>query len=329
VRAVRVDRLGGPEVLELRDGIDEPEPGENQVSIDVSYAAVGFIDVLVRRGEMGAQVPFVPGFEVSGRIRAVGGGVEGLEIGQPVVTLTMMNQGGYADVALVSAPMVVPLDGLGLDLGVAAAASGNVTTAYVALTEVARMRKGESVLVHGATGGLGSAMGLMAKALGAGRVFAVVGSQEKVESARSLGYDVALLRDGFVEAVAEETQGSRVDIVVDPVGGEARAWSMEALAPMGRLLVVGNASGSGDLRLSTNELWISNKAVLGFNVGGFNVADPARARKAARQALGLVAEGKVPVEFEALPLGEAREAHRRLEAREVTGKLILRVADGS
>jgi len=326
MRAVVIPRFGGPEVLEVRD-LPEPEPGPGEATVDVAYAGVNHAEVLYRRGDIDVPLPFTPGIEVAGHIRALGSGVTGLRAGQPVAALTTVDSGGYAEVVRVAAPLVFPLDTLAPDLDLAAAAAfpSNTTTALLVLSTVARLQKGERVLIHGATGGAGSVLGQMARALGAGQVIGTVGSPDKVDAAKALGYDTVLLNDGFADALPDATGGAGVDVVVDPVGGEARTRS---LATLGRLVAMGNASNADDVTVSANDLWFSGRGVLGFNLALLSARSPGRVRAAGEEALRLVARGAVRVDVtDVLPLDQAAEAHRRIEARAVRGKLVLRARE--
>ncbi|MGW5864655.1 quinone oxidoreductase family protein [Streptomyces sp. NPDC055239] len=317
MKAVTIPSFGSADVLRL-DEVKIPEPGPGQVSIDVAYAGANFAEVLYRQGVVDVPLPFVPGIEVSGRIRALGPGVEGLLVGQPVAALTIVDSGGYAEVVTTSAGLIAPLDGYDLSLETAAALPSNSTTAFLVLDRVARIEPGERVLVHAAAGGVGSQLGQAARQLGAGRVVGTVGSAAKIETARGFGYDEAILRDSLADA-------GEFDIVVDMVGGPARRSSLDLLAPMGRLVVMGNASGADDVGISSNELWFSNKSVSGFNLAAFSAAFPAQAGRALRRAVGAAAEGRMRVQVEALPLERAAEAHRRIESGSTTGKLVLTV----
>ena len=318
MRAVVIPEFGEAEVLRV-ERMPVPEPGPGQVAIDVAHAGANFAEVLYRRGVVDVPLPFVPGIEVSGHVRAVGAGVTGLAVGQPVAALTIVDSGGYAEVVVTSAALVAPLDGLDLGLDVAAALPSNSTTAFLVLERVARLAPGERVLVHAAAGGVGSQLGQVARLLGAGRVVGTVGGEAKIETARGFGYDEVILRDRLAEA-------GEFDIVVDMVGGPARAASLERLAPMGRLVVMGNASGAEDVGLPANHLWFTNRTVSGFNLAAFSAAFPAEAGRALRRAVRAAADGTLRVAVETLPLELAAEAHRRIESGRTTGKLVLDIA---
>ncbi|MEV5574538.1 zinc-binding dehydrogenase [Spirillospora sp. NPDC052269] len=322
MKAITIPEFGDADVLRL-DDVAVPEPGPGQVSIDVEYAGANFAEVLYRRGIADVPLPFVPGIEVSGRIRALGAGVDGLRVGEPVAALTIVNSGGYAEVAVTSADLVAPLNGL--DLAVAAAVPSNSTTAHLVLDRIARIAPGERVLVHAAAGGVGSQLVQVARLLGAGTVVGTVGSQAKADAVRELGVEHVLLRDELPGRVDELTGGAGFDIIADMVGGQARRTSLAALAPFGRLIAMGNASGADDVPVSPNELWISSKTVSGFNLAAFSALYPAEAGRALRRAVAAVASGDLRVQVEEMPLEKAAEAHRRIESGSTTGKLVLAV----
>jgi NADPH2:quinone reductase len=318
MKAVDIPEFGPAEVLRL-DTVAIPEPDPGQVAIDVAYAGANFAEVLYRQGVVDVPLPFVPGIEVSGRIRALGADVTGFVIGQPVAALTIVDSGGYAEVVVTSADLVAPLDEHDLSLELAAALPSNSTTAFLVLDRVARIEPGDRVLIHAAAGGVGSQLGQAARLLGAGRVVGTVGSTAKIDTAKAFGYDEVILRDQLADA-------GEFDIVVDMVGGPTRRASLDRLAPMGRMVVMGNASGAEDIGLSANELWFTNKTVSGFNLAAFSAAYPAEAGTALRRAVTAAARGDLRVRVETLPLEQASEAHRRIESGSTTGKLVLQVA---
>ncbi|MEU8726273.1 quinone oxidoreductase family protein [Streptomyces antimycoticus] len=318
MKAVTIPEFGDAEVLRVAT-VPVPEPGPGQVAIDVAYAGANFAEVLYRRGVVDVPLPFVPGIEVAGRIRAVGEDVEGLTVGQPVAALSIVDSGGYAEVVVTSADLVVPLDGLGIGMDVAAALPSNSTTAFLVLDRVARIEPGERVLIHAAAGGVGSQLGQAARLLGAGHVVGTVGSAAKIETAKRFGYHEVITRDRIADA-------GEFDVVVDMVGGPARRAGLDRLAPMGRLVVMGNASGAEDIGIPANELWFTNKTVSGFNLAAFSAAFPQETSQALGRAVAAAATGDLRVRVETLPLEQAAEAHRRIESGTTTGKLVLEVA---
>ena len=321
MRAIVVEQYGGPEVLRLAD-VAVPALGRGQVSIAVHAAAVGLIDALFRRDGLAGliSVPFIPGIEVAGRIVGIGEDVEGLSPGQPVVTLSRPGTSGYAEIAVVPASIVLPLDdgdSEPIAPATAVATIPNVVTALAALDNAARLRPDDEVLVLGATGGLASVFPSVAKALGAGRVTGAVTRLSSVERALALGYDEVLLTDQLPDAAA------RFDIIVDPVGGTARVAALDLLRPLGRLVAVGNASDSEQVLVGTNDLWLSSTGVVGLNIAALLEAAPELTRSLAARALELVRAGSVTVQVESLPLEAAAEAHRRMENREISGRIVL------
>jgi NADPH2:quinone reductase len=326
LKAIAITEFGSADVLAPID-LPAPEPGPGEVAIDVAYAGANFAEVLFRQGLVDVPLPFVPGIEAAGTVRSVGRDVRGLAPGQPVAALTIVNGGGYAEVAVADARLVVPLGdpAAGLSLRTAAAVPSNSTSAFLVLEAVARLRQGERVLVHAAVGGVGSQIGQAARLLGAGLVVGVVGSEAKVAAARKLGYDEVLLRDEWPERAEELTGGRGFDVVVDQVGGPQRRRSLDALAPLGRVVVMGNASGADDVALSSNGLWLSNRAAAGFNLHALAAADPDLVGQALRRAVAAVAAGRIRIEVDELPLDAAAEAHRRIEAGSSTGKIVLAV----
>ncbi|MFD7924087.1 zinc-binding alcohol dehydrogenase family protein [Streptomyces sp. NPDC059740] len=317
-RAVAITGFGEADVLQVVD-TELPLPGPGQVSVDVAYAGANFAEILYRRGVVDVPLPFVPGIEVAGHVRAVGPGVEGLTVGQPVAALTIVDGGGYARTVTTAAELVAPLDGLGLGLDLAAALPSNSTTAFLVLERVARLAPGERVLVHAAAGGVGSQLGQVAHLLGADRVVGTVGGPEKVETARGFGYQEVFLRD-------EMSGAGEFDVVVDMVGGPARHAGLALLAPMGRLIVMGNASGAPDVGIPANELWFTNRTVSGFNLAAFAAARPAEAGRALRRAVAAAAQGRLTAQVETVPVAQVAQVHRRIESGATTGKLVLDLA---
>lgn len=325
MKAVAIPRFGGPDVLEAMElPVPAPKPGE--VAIDVAFAGANYAEILYRRGAVEVPLPFVPGIEVAGHVRALGEGVSSLEVGQPVVALTIVDSGGYAEVAVTDARLVVPAPE-GVPLEVAAGLPSNSTTAILVWDRIARLRPDETVLVHAAAGGVGSQLGQAARILGAKRVIGTVGSPTKVEAAQAFGYDEVLVRDEFGERAAELTDGMGFDVIVDPVGGPTRRASYEVLANGGRLIAMGNASNGEDVGFGANELWFAGKAVMGFNLAAFSATDPGVVHDALARAADAMASGDLRVDVsETLSLEEVEQAHRRIESGQTTGKIVLSVA---
>jgi NADPH:quinone reductase len=327
VKAVVAARLGGPEVLELRD-LPEPQPGPGQVSIDVAFAGLNFAEVMGRRGDLGPRDdPFVPGLEVSGRVRRVGEGVTVLRPGQPVCAFT--DAGGYAEVAVAPAELTFPVAADGREALLRAACAPTVAiTAWSLLRHAGRLAPGETLLVHAAAGGLGTLVAQFARHLGAGMVIGTIGDPAKAQYARGFGYDHVVARDDFRARVAELTGAAGVDVVLDSVGGRVSEESLAALAPYGRLVACGNASRAEDFRPSAGRLMSINASVVGYSIGWLAHTAPDRVRQAGIEALDLLDRGVARVDVtEVIELDELRGAHRRMEAGATRGKLALRVAE--
>jgi NADPH2:quinone reductase len=325
MRAAIVTRFGAPDVLEVSE-MPDPIPGPGELSIDVTHAAVGLVDVFIRQGlykdrEGLPQPPYVPGLEVAGSIRELGDGVDGFIAGEPVVTVTGTGaEGGYAAISVVDARFVVSLGSSGVDPALAVATVPNAATAYLALTRVAHLQSGETVLVHGALGGLASTFPGVARNLGASTIVGTVRPTSlPTAEASGLPYDQLIGSDEFPNAVIDE----RFDVVIDPVGGDLRTTSLDVMAPLGRLLAVGDASRDWRHSVETNRLWVSNLAILGFSGGSYLPTHPESVRPAAEGALKAVSDGLVNLHTDVLPLEQAAEAHRRVEAGQENGRILL------
>ena len=321
MRAVGFDVIGGPEVLRPVE-LPVPGPGPGQVLIRVAYAGVNYGEVQHRLGDFGAPDGIVvPGLEVSGEVAALGPGVTGLAVGDPVAAY-LPDGGGYAEYALAPAEFAFPLDGISLRDGGGAALA--LTTAYGVLAGAARLAAGDTVLIHAAAGGVGSAAAQIARALGAAAVYGTVGSPSKAEYAKRFGYDALYPRDSFADQVPE------VDVVLDPVGGPTRLASLPLLAPFGRLALYGEAARHPDLSLPLLPLWKNNRSLAGYNIGDLSRRAPATVRSHALAALSLLASGAIRIDITAeLPLGRVREAHEALGAGRSTGKILLEVASAA
>ena len=322
MRAVEFQEYGGPEVLKVVEA-EVPEPGPGQVSLDVAYTGVNFADLKARgEGYRVPQLPFVPGLEASGRVRALGEGVTGLSVGEEVTALT--EGGAYAEVALANASTVFPVPA-GVGLRTAATLPTVLPTAYTLVHAVGRLQPGETVLVQGAAGGVGTVVGQLAKAAGAGAVYGVVSGAAKAAYAREYGYDEVFVGE-FTKAVREATGGRGVDLALDPVGGETFRGSLASLAVFGRLVSFGNASSAPAWNVGQPELYPSGVSVGGFSILTLAKTAPGELRSLAERAFAKAVDGTVslPVTAE-FGLEEAAEAHRLMGTRTSTGKLLLRV----
>ena len=323
MRALRVTELSGPDALELGE-MPEPDAGDG-ILIDVEAAGVAFPDLLLTRGQyqLKPDPPFVPGAEVAGTVASAGEGT-GFSPGDRVMAVTLL--GGFAERAISPAHLTFPVPE-SLSTEQAAGFVLNYHTAHFALHRRGRLREGETVLVHGAAGGVGTATVQVAKGSGA-HVIAVVSSDAKEEVARRAGADEVVRSDGDWRGEVKELTGGRgVDVLMDPVGGDRFADSLRSLAPEGRLLVVGFAEGDIPT-VSVNRLLLRNVDLVGVAWGAFVMDKPELCREIAEDLERMAAAGAVdPIVDDVLPLGEGARAVRQLDERGALGKIVLRVSD--
>ena len=323
MRAARVTRLDGPDAIEVAE-VDEPS-GDGVV-VDVYAAGAAFPDALLTRGlyQYRPEPPFVLGAEIAGVVRSAPDGAH-VSAGDRVVGLTMLS-GGMAEVAILAPDRVFKLpDNVSFEAG--AGLLFNDLTVYFALTVRGRLARGETVLVHGAAGGIGTSTLRLAGLLGASRTIAVVSTGAKADVASAAGATDVVLADGFKDAVKELTGGRGVDIVLDPVGGDRFTDSLRSLAPGGRLLVVGFTGGDIPT-VKVNRLLLSNIDVVGVGWGAWTATHP---NALAEQWAGLeelLSSGRLAAPNpEVYPLEEAAAAVASLENRTARGKVVVRVRD--
>jgi NADPH:quinone reductase len=329
MRAAVVTSFGGPEVLQVEER-DIPSPDPDQVSIDIAYAGVNFAEVTMRRGELpNATAPVMPGLEVSGIVREVGSDATDFAVGDPVCAFTIA--GGYAEVAVAPALSTHRLpDGDDATLRRGATLPTVVPTAWALINELARLRPDEDVLVVAAAGGIGTIAGQLARHAGAGKVYGIASTLEKAAYAKSFGYDDVFVESKWRASIDAATGARGVDVVLDSVGGDFRAEAIEVVAPMGRLVMFGNASGAPEVSPPAGVMRTQCKAAVGFSITGLTRLDPARARRITEAALRMATETNLRIDItEVLPLEDAWRAHEALEGRRTTGKLVLSMSVGS
>jgi NADPH:quinone reductase len=323
VRAIQIVSLDGPRALELRD-VPEPSPSQAApVVVDVHAAGVSFPEVLQSRGEYQIKppLPFVPGSEVGGVVRSAPEGV-GVKAGDRVAAFCML--GGFGEVAVAPAHFCFALsDELSFEQG--AGLVLNYHTAYFGLKLRGRLEEGETVLVHGAAGGVGTAALQVARGLGA-RTIAVVSTDEKERVAREAGADEVVRSDGPWKDQARELSGGGVELVFDPVGGDRFTDSIRSLREGGRVVVIGFTGGSIP-EIRVNRLLLGNTEVIGAGWGAFVLSKPDVTRDIARALDGLIERGFVrPVVGAQFPLEQAGDALELIDGRGATGKVVLSVA---
>ncbi|WP_436643157.1 quinone oxidoreductase family protein [Microbaculum sp. FT89] len=327
MRAIVIDSPGDIDQLVYRD-IPDPAPGRGEVVIDVAYAAANWGDTQKRRGVYPDPIsyPAVIGLEVSGRVVALGEGVEGPAVGQRVAAITGPTMlGGYAERCAVGAAYVIPLpDDMPLDIG----ASFPVVclTAYHLLHSAYSVRAGECVLVHSISGAVGLALTQLGVAAGA-TVIGTVGSPGRDAPARDKGAALVIDRsaEDFVERALDFTEGRGVDLVIDSLGGDVLPRSFDCLKTYGHIINIGEAAGYPDFDIRP-KLYERSTSLAGFEVL-HAMRVPGRWQAGVDHVLAAIRKGTLSVPIaRRFPFGEIRELHRAFETRTVNGKLLLEVA---
>ena|SRR5947209_2158045 len=317
MRAIQITELTGPDTALALVDVPEPEPSHPLtpgagVIVDVHAAGVSFPEVLQTRGQyqFKPDLPFVPGSEVGGIAR---------DSGRRVAAMSML--GGFAEVAVAPEFLVFELPDE-LDFAQGASLVLNYHTAYFSLVLRGRLKEGETVLVHGAAGGVGTATLQVAKGLGA-RTIGVVSSEEKERVAREAGADEVVRADGPWKDDVKELGGA--DVVIDPVGGDRFTDSLRSLREEGRLVVVGFTGGSIP-EVRVNRLLLNNVEVVGAGWGAYVMARPDVNRRIGAEIARLMASGAVrPIVGERFPLERAADALKAIDERRATGKVVLDV----
>ncbi|MCW2831520.1 MAG: NADPH:quinone oxidoreductase [Aeromicrobium sp.] len=319
MKAIQITTLDGPEAVEHVD-VPDPVPGDDQVLIRVRAAGVSFPEVLQSRGlyQLKPELPFTPGSEVAGDVISAPEG-SGFVAGDRVTAFPLI--GGFSEQAVCTLDLTFALpDNVTYEEG--AALPLNYGTAYFSLIERGRLAPGESVLVHGAAGGVGTASIQVAKAFGAGRVIAVTSTAEKGAVALEAGADEFVLVDGFKDAVKEF---GGVDIVVDPVGGDRFTDSLRCLKEEGRMLVIGFTAGDIPT-VQVNRLLLNNIDVVGVGWGGYALSRPGHVATEWAELLPHIESGALkPIIGPTFPLAEASRAMLELDQRRAVGKVLLTV----
>jgi len=326
MRALQIVELEGPSSLKLVD-VPEPEPvhmlaPDGAVVVDVEVAGVSFPEVLQSRGQyqLKPPLPFVPGAEVGGVVRSAPDGAN-VAPGDRVAALCML--GGFAEVAVAPPWLTFKLPD-SLDFAQGAALVLNYHTAWFCLKLRGRLTEGETVLVHGAAGGVGTASLQVAKGIGA-RTIAVVSSDDKEQVAREAGADEVLRSDGPWKDQAKELSGGGVDMVLDPVGGDRFTDSLRSLGEGGRVVVVGFTGGSIP-EVKVNRLLLNNTEVIGAGWGAYVMSKPELNQEIGTEIDALIESGHVrPLIGARYPLERGGEALELIDGRGATGKVVLDV----
>ncbi len=323
MRAIQMDAFGGPEKMELRD-VDVPEPGPGEARLKVAYVGMNPFDAMARAGKIGfmpISFPFTPGLEHTGVVDAVGDGVDVALLGKRVISRA--NFGAYAEYSIATAKMLLMLDQR-IDFKTGCAYRGCSFTAWHALHKAGRVEAGETVLWHSAAGPIGI-MGAQIAASAGCAVIGLAGGPDKIEYAKSFGiaHVFDYTKDGWVEEVKQATGGRGADVIIDGNGGPNAAHNVDLLAPLGRLVYIGATAGDMPAPVDIPTLIFKNISVAGMNLAP--IEDPPGSATD-RTIIDNVANGvwRVPVSEE-VALENVADLHRRLEARQVRGRAVIRV----
>ncbi len=320
MRAIQINKTGGPEVLELAE-LPIPQPGAGQVLVRVRASGINFIDTYLREGRYPAALPFIAGQEAAGTVEVLGDGVEGIAVGDRVAWTG--TRGTYAEFAVAPASDLLHLPE-GISFEQAAAVMTQGLTAHYLAFDTYVIQPGDTVLVHAGAGGVGLLLTQVAKRLGA-RVLATVSTEEKAQLSRDAGADRVILytQASFVDAVKEETEGRGLPVVYDSVGKTTFEDSLKCLRPRGLLALYGASSGAVPpfdlIRLSTmGSLYVTRPTLKDY------VRTRAELEGRANAIFGWVVSGELEVRIgHRYSLEEAQRAHRDLEGRRTTGKVLL------
>ena len=320
MRAIRVEQLGGPEVLRLAD-VDVPSPGPDEALVRLEAIGVNFIDVYFRKGLYRKPLPFTPGSEGAGTVVAVGANVRDVRVGDRVASQGFT--GAYAEQAVAKADQLVVLPSSVSSRDGAAAMLQGMTAHYLATSTYA-LKPGDRCLVHAAAGGVGLLLAQIARMRGA-FVIGTVSTEEKAKLARDAGCNETILytQQDFVAEVKRITSGERVHVVYDSVGATTFMGSLDCLVPRGLMALFGQSSGpvppmDPSILNQKGSLYLTRPTLANY------VATREELRHRAGDILGWIAEGSLRLRIDRdVPLADAGEAHRALEARETTGKVLL------
>lgn len=317
MKAVRIHKFGGTDGLSV-DEVATPEPGEGQILIRTRAAGVNFADIMLREGRylFRPDLPFTPGFEAAGTIEAIGQGVTGPEPGQRV--LAMSRGGGYAEFVAADAGAAIPIPE-GMDF---APATALLVQGLTALGLLHGVTEGTTILIHAAAGGVGSLLVQLAKLRGA-VVIGTASNAEKLELVKRLGADATVdyTNDAWPEKVRAAAGGDGADLIIEMVGGDLGRRNFECLKQKGRMIVYGAASGE-DFEISALGLLSRMQTVSGYNL---NLETQENIAAFAAELMKYYLEGRLTVSVTDFPLEKAADAHKAIESRRTTGKVVLTV----
>lgn len=323
MKVIKFEEFGGPEVLKWSDA-EKPQSRGSEVLIEVKSSGVNYADTARREGQyvVPTALPYVPGSEVAGVIVETGNDVRNFSKGQRVVAL--IESGGYSQYVAVDERVLTPVpDNVDFDQAVALPLQG--LSAYHILKTMGRLAPGETVLIHAAAGGVGAIAVQLAKIFGASKIIATASTDEKLAHAKKMGatHVVNYSEDGWVEKVKEITEGKGVDVALEMVGGDVFNQTVKCLAPFGRLVIFGAASGQ-QATFNPGQLMRKNQSVIGFFLPQI-MRNPELFQQSFKELLGYMASGQLTLTIGgSYPLEEAAQAHQMLQGRKTIGKLVLK-----
>lgn len=315
MNSVRIHEFGGPEKLKVNE-IEKPVPGEGEVLIKTAAAGINFADIMLRQNKylFSPQLPFTLGFEVAGTIAETGEGVANAKLGQSV--LATIRGGGYAEYAVANATNLVPIpEGIGFGEATALLVQG-----LTALALVADLKAGQNILVHAAAGGVGSLLVQIAKLRGA-TVIGTASSTEKLDKISLLGADntVNYTEADWTDQILKITENKGCDVIIEMVGGEVGRQNQKVLAAGGTMHVYGAVTGE-DFQISALSLLSRMQSIKGYNL---NLESRENIARFTGELIKLVGEKKLKIEVTEFQLKNASDAHRAIEGRKTTGKVVL------
>ncbi len=324
MKAIKISSYGGADVLKYSDTEAKPDPGPGQVLVRIYAAGVNFVDIYQRRGIYPVNLPYIPGLEASGVVEAVGKKVTGVRPGDRVAYTGHL--GSYSEYTAIDADRLIKLPkDLSFEQGAAFPLQG--MTAHYLIHDFRKLKKGNTVLVHAAAGGVGLLLVQWAKHLGA-KVIGTVSTAEKAASAKKAGADHVILytQQDFVGEVKRLTKGRGVDLTIDGVGKSTFPGDLEAAALHGHVVIFGASSGPAD-PIVPNTLMARSISVSGGSLQNFTATREDLLRRS-KDVLSAIKKGWLKLHIDhVFPLAEAEKAHRLLEGRQSMGKIILRVVD--
>ncbi|MFD0049082.1 zinc-binding alcohol dehydrogenase family protein [Actinomycetes bacterium NPDC127524] len=324
MKAIQISKYGGPDVLELID-MEKPVPAPDEVLIEIHASGVNYADTARREGQyvVPTPLPFIPGAETAGIISEAGASVSSdLKPGTRVVCL--VDSGGYSEYVRVHAASVIPIPD-DMDYQTAASIPLQGLSAYHILKTMGRLQKGETVLIHAAAGGVGLLAVQLAKIFGAGKVIATASSPEKLKLAADMGADVLIdyTAEGWEERVLEAAEKG-VDVALEMAGGSVFKKTLRCLAPFGRIIVYGNASGE-QYKMNPQILMRRNQSVMGFFLPQI-MKKPELLQSSIKDLFTYVSDGRLKLSIGGVyPLDQAAKVHKDLQSRLTKGKLILSI----